>query len=69
MPIFNQWPFTQFQEMNLDWIIREMKKLIIKTGNLEEAQKELKEYIDNFIDSVDVQEAVNNKIDDLIDDG
>lgn len=27
MAFFNGWPFTQFQEQNLDWLIREVKKI------------------------------------------
>lgn len=27
MPFFNGWPWTNFQEHNLDWIIREIKSI------------------------------------------
>ena len=67
--IYRQWPYTDFQQQNLDWLISKMKEYMDKVDAEEIKIQELKEYIDQFIDSVDVQTYVNNYIDYLVDQG
>lgn len=69
MAFFNGWPWTQFQEQNLDWLIVKMKEYMAMTEGMELKIEDLKEYIDQFIDSVDVQSHVNAYIDELVDQG
>lgn len=35
MSIFNEYPYTNFHEMNLDWIIKEIKNYIMIGMNLQ----------------------------------
>ena len=69
MAFFNGWPWTQFQEQNLDWLIVKMKEYMAMTEGMELKIEDLKEYIDQFIESVDVQAHVNAYIDELVDQG
>lgn len=55
---------------------KEMNKIIQKTNltgeqveNLTNAFNSLKSYIDNYFDNLDVQEEINNKLDDMVEDG
>ena len=49
--MFNKYPYTDFHELNLDWILKEMKDLqaamegLLETA-IEEATKAAKEYVD-----------------------
>ena len=54
MAFFNGWPWTQFQEQNLDWIIRKLKELEQDTGDLKEALENLEQTI-----SQDVSDILN----------
>ena len=38
MPVFEEFPYTNFHELNLDWIIQEIKKLK-EPGNIEELEQ------------------------------
>lgn len=65
MAFFNGWPWTQFQEQNLDWIIRELKKLQEQASDYEE----FKQYVTNWIQDLDVPAEVAAQIQELIDNG
>ena len=58
MAIFRKFPYTNYHDLNLDWIIEQVKLYIAKCDILELDFKELKEYVD----SLDIQEAVDNKL-------
>lgn len=58
MPDWNLQPYTNLHELNLDWVIRKVKEV-----------EEIREYVNNYFANLDVQEEVDNKIDDLINDG
>lgn len=36
MSLYDNWPYTDFSKINLDWIITEVKKYILKYENLED---------------------------------
>ena len=73
---FNKYPYTDFHEMNLDWIIERVKKLtedwastLEEWNNTEEQWQELYDYVHNYFDNLDVQQEINNKINAMIADG
>ena len=78
MAFWNKWPYSNFHEINLDWIIREMKKisgamgdfarqwekaLKQETGERQEADRQLQENIDAEQDRAEAaEEALDQKI-------
>lgn len=75
MGIFNNYPYTDFHEMNLDFILRKMKELdekldIIKQEAIDAATENAKEYVDEqlagflaeFADLKNQFEAVSNQV-------
>lgn len=84
MAFWNKFPYTNFHEINLDWIIREMKKisgsvsdfarqwekaLQQETGERQEADRQLQENIDAEQDRAEAaEEALGERIDQEIKD-
>lgn len=76
MGFFNNFPYTNFHDLNLDWILKAMKKIESETGELikdfaltrEEFEK-LKTYVDEFINNTNIEQAVNNKLDEMYNNG
>lgn len=64
-------------EEQMLWLCSYLEKEVIGTVNnnaeaLEEVQRlmvELQQYVDHYFDNLDVQEEINNKLDDLVEDG
>ena len=64
-------------EEQLIWLCNYLKETVIPTVNnnglaVEELQAkyiELKSYVDNYFDNLDVQEEINNKLDEMVEDG
>lgn len=55
MAFFDKYPYTDFHELNLDWLIEQMKNLETQVDNLhdtlyQELTTELKEYVNNQIE-------------------
>ena len=76
MAIFENFTYTNLHELNLDWIIEQVKKwsdevkeLDIKFDNLDQAFVDLETYIDNYFTDLDVQEEINNKLDEMLENG
>lgn len=56
--MFNKYPYTDFHELNLDWILKEMKDLQEQMNGLlekaiEEATKAAKEYVDEQLADIE----------------
>ena len=72
--IDHDFPYLDTRDINLDWLLKNMK-LIIKQwadyqsemneqfSNLETAFNTLKDWIDSYFDNLDVQQEINNKLD------
>ena len=76
MAFINEYPYTDFNEFNLDWIIKTVKDLTKEWAetkeewiSVEAAWISYKNYIDNYFANLNVQEEINNKIDQLVSDG
>lgn len=76
MSIFNEFPYINFHEMNLDWIIARVKEWLTTAENWEtwkndtdQALKDLKAYVDNYFDNLDLQTEINNKLDAMVANG
>ena len=73
---FNKYPYTDFHELNLDWVIERVKKLtedwaatLTEWNNTEEEWQQLYDYVHDYFDNLDVQQEINNKINQMILDG
>ena len=65
MGLFNQFPFTNFHEMNLDWLISEIQKLGNKVDNFSnELQNYVYEYLDKWVhdNEIDVSGVTSGEI-------
>lgn len=65
MGVFEQFPYTNFHELNLDWLIAEVKKL----KNLPEEFEDLKEYVYNYLSNLDIEQDVKDYLDEMYSDG
>lgn len=73
---YNKYPYTDFHELNLDWIIERVKQLTadwLETKqaweNTEADWQELYDYVHDYFDNLDVQQEINTKINAMIADG
>lgn len=71
-----EYPYTDAQRYNDDWLINKVKELSmdwLKTSgewtDMQEAWEELKQYITNYFNNLDVQEEINKKLDVMKADG
>lgn len=62
MGLFEQFPYTNFHELNLDWLIETMKTLGISFDNL-------KEYVDDYLKDENIANVVNDRINEMLQDG
>ena len=69
MGLFEQFPYTNFQELNLGWILEIVKKSGEEWESTKSEWKNYKEFIDNYFSRLDVQEEINNKINSMVTDG
>lgn len=73
---FDKYPYTDFHELNLDWIIKTVKDLsaewastLIEWNATEAEWEALKQYITDYFDNLDVQDEINVKLDAMAADG
>ena len=66
---FNNFPYTDGHELNLDWVIKTVKSYVAKTATLEADVAKISAKVDNFIASLDMPAEVRRQIDDLISSG
>ena len=66
MGLFEQLPYVNFHELNLDWIVKEVLKVSAGFDDLSAEFVELKNYVDNYLDSVDFVQIVSDKLDEML---
>lgn len=76
MGFFDRYPYTNWHNVNLDWVLERVKEwgeMVVANDlafkDLEEANASFKEYVTNYLQNLDVQEEINNKLDLLLQEG
>lgn len=76
MAYFEEFPHARDYDKDLGWLIQEMRKIIQNVADqndkieaVEELAAELKTFVNNYFDDLDVQEEINSKIDQMVRDG
>lgn len=69
-------PYTNFHELNQDWFLNEFNKVLKEWAemkknfnNLNDAFNDLKTYVHDYFKNLDVQEEINNKLDEMVNNG
>lgn len=66
---FNNFPYTDAHELNLDWVIRTVKEYVQETAKLESDVAAISAKVDNFISTLDIPAEVQTQINALISSG
>ena len=76
MAFINEYPYSDFNEYNLDWCITKMKDLIKEWASVQEDWSDietqftdLKNYVMNYFANLNVQTEINTKLDQMVLDG
>lgn len=76
MGFFDRYPYTNWHNVNLDWVLERVKEWgqMVEANDqafkdLEEANASFKEYVTNYLQDLDVQEAIDDKLDRMFEDG
>lgn len=76
MGLFEQFPYTNFHELNLDWFLNTFRGLLdtweeqkVEFADLKEAFAALRSYVASYFDNLDVQAEINEKLDSMAEDG
>lgn len=76
MPFFDKYPYTNFHNVNLDWILERVKEwgeLVEQNNtnfeNLLQANEDFKAYVNTYLENLDVQAAIDDKLDRMFESG
>lgn len=76
MPFFDKYPYTNFHNVNLDWVLERVKEWgqmvednNTRFENLLQANEDFKSYVNNYLQNLDVQEEINIKLDSMLESG
>lgn len=58
-----------YHEFNLSWLIAELKRALEEWDAVEKDWEETKDYITNYFKNLDVQDEINNKLDEMLENG
>lgn len=62
MPFINEYPYTDFHELNLDWLIKQTKESLSKISYLEEEFSKITVLTEEYIQNMINQAIANNNI-------
>lgn len=66
---YQNFPYSNFHELNADWILEQVRDCVEKVKDLGLSFEQLKDYVNNYFSSLDVDSAIAAEIQRLIDNG
>ncbi len=76
MGFFDFFPYTNFHNVNLDWVLQRVKEWgeLVEANNtafhnLEEANASFKAYVESYLENLDVQAQIDDKLDRMFESG
>ena len=76
MGFFDRYPYTNWHNVNLDWVLERVKEWgqMVEANNqafqdLEEANASFKEYVTNYLQNLDIQAQIDDKLDRMFESG
>lgn len=69
MGLFNNFPYTNFHELNLDWVLSTVKRLSEEWTATHDDLEGYAEYITDYFANLNVQDEIDNKLDTMAEDG
>lgn len=69
MSWLDNYPFSNFHELNLDWVLTTLRDMYEQWEATKTEWASYKEFIDNYFKNLDVQNEIDNKINALVEDG
>lgn len=66
---FQNWPYSDLGNINLSWILKRVKEAWLAAHNAEEVAENLRTFVNEYFDNLDVQEEINTKINNMVLDG
>lgn len=76
MGFFDRYPYTNWHNVNLDWVLECVKEWgqMVEANNqafqdLEEANASFKEYVTNYLQNLDIQAQIDDKLDRMFESG
>ncbi len=73
---FENFPYSNFHDMNLDWVINKMNSLINEWAqmqsdfsDLNKSFNDLKNYVSSYFENLNIQDEVNKKLDEMYNEG
>lgn len=69
MGIFQQFPYTNFHEMNLDQLIKIMREMQDEWAETKQQWSDVQAFIENYFENLDVSQEISDKLDQMAADG
>lgn len=76
MAFFDKYPYSNLHNVNLDWVLERVKEWgqmvednNTRFENLEQANEDFKAYVTNYIENLDYQSAIDDKLDRMFESG
>ena len=76
MGFLDKYPYTNWHNVNLDWVLERVKEWgeMVEANDqafkdLEEANASFKDYVTNYLEDLDVQAAIDDKLDRMLESG
>lgn len=66
---FSQYPYIDYSDLNLDWIIKRVKEVLSKVDVLENDVESLHAYVNDYFANLDITDAIDAKIEQMMSDG